>query len=63
MEESILNVEYSTFTNNEGFEGGAIYSISESLRILETAFTDNFAQVAVSTSIDVDVSQVPQLNV
>ena len=45
---SKVEVEYSKFGNNEGFIGGAIYTVGD-LRILQTEFTDNISPVAVRT--------------
>ena len=46
--DSNVEIEYSTMTRNEGFLGGAIYTLGN-MRILQTVFTDNVARVAVST--------------
>lgn len=48
MKDSNVEIEYSTLTRNEGFLGGAIYTLGD-MRILQTIFTDNIARVAVRT--------------
>lgn len=46
MEDSLIEIEYSTFINNEGILGGAVYTLGD-YRILQTYFINNMAVAAV----------------